>query len=70
MFDVLEKTIEILAIFNKYKNIVENLVNNLGIKLSIKSRLISQGPRNIMTNLEDPLIMPRLDKYFLDRLLL
>lgn len=62
---VKEKT-EILAISNRYKNILEDFVNSLDIKLSNMPKLINKEPYNIILGFENSLTKLKLDKNFLD----
>lgn len=63
-----------MAIFNKYKNSLEDVVNSLDIELLIIFRPNCKGPYNIIADLKDiPIepkldnqIEPKLDKDFLD----
>lgn len=71
---MLEKSTEILAILNSFKDTLKDFVNNLDIEPIIISKLVSKRPCNIMTDLENPsnesefdnLTKPKLDKDFLN----
>lgn len=62
-----EKT-EIMAISNRYKNILENLINSSNIKPSNMLKPVNKRPLNIMPNFKDPPIEHELDKNISDRL--
>lgn len=58
---MLEGRTEILAIPNRYKNTRKNFIDSLDIEPLIMLRPIGKKSHNIVTNLEDPLIEPKLD---------
>lgn len=62
-----EKKIDIMAILNRYKDTLENLVDSLNIKPPKILKPIDKRPRNIMPSFENLLTEPELIKNILDR---
>lgn len=60
---------EILAIFNKYKNTLKNLIDSSDIEPLIIPSLVSKGPYKVMAYLEVFPIKHEMINNFLDRLL-
>lgn len=61
-FGGLETKTGILAILNKYKNILENLIISLNIESLMKPKPVGRRLRNIMVDLDNYSIEPKLNK--------
>lgn len=62
-----EKT-EIIAILNRYKNILEDFVDSSSMEPPNMPRLVIRKLSNIMPGFEDPLTKRKLDQKFLSKL--
>lgn len=57
-----------MAILNRYKDILEDLVDSSDIKPLNMPRLVDKRSCNVMTDFEDPQTEPKLDKNISDKL--
>lgn len=64
----MEEKTEIMAILNRYKCTLEDLVNNSDIEPPNMPRSVNKGPRDVMPDSEDPPTKPKLDKNILNKL--
>lgn len=64
----MEEKTEILAISNRYKDIFENVIDNLNIKPLDMPRPVNKKLYNIMPDSKNPLTKPKLKKKFLNKL--